>query len=243
MLLHRSVFASPEGWLAFIVIVFLYVVRRTARSGEAFPWLYYLFFVSGFPALIYQIVWERALFTIYGVNIQSVTVVVTGFLLGLGLGSLVGGRLSRVPNIPLLALFGMAELGTALFGIFSLSLFHRVAIFTAGSAALEAGLVSFALVVIPTMLMGSTLPLLTAHMVRLSWNVGRSVGMLYVANTLGSAAACFVAAALTMRIFGQSGSVAMAVALNTVIGAGVLALFRSRWAPSLAGTADRKSVV
>ena len=49
-------------------------------------------FFSGFPALLYQIVWQRALFTIYGVNIQSVTVIVTVFMLGLGLGSLAGGR-------------------------------------------------------------------------------------------------------------------------------------------------------
>src|SRR5579862_6413789 len=54
-------------------------------------WLYGLFFLSGFPALIYQIVWQRTLFIIYGVNVESVTVVVTAFMLGLGLGSLVGG--------------------------------------------------------------------------------------------------------------------------------------------------------
>lgn len=53
--------------------------------------------VSGFPALIYQIVWERALFAIYGVNIESVSIIVTIFMLGLGFGSLVGGRLSKVP--------------------------------------------------------------------------------------------------------------------------------------------------
>ncbi len=43
-----------------------------------------LFFFSGFPALIYQIVWQRALFVIYGVNVQSVAVVVSAFMLGLG---------------------------------------------------------------------------------------------------------------------------------------------------------------
>ena len=53
------------------------------------------------------------MFTLYGVNIESATVVVTGFLLGPGLGSLVGGYLSRISNMPLLALFGAAELSTA----------------------------------------------------------------------------------------------------------------------------------
>ena len=57
------------------------------------------FFFSGFPALLYQIVWQRALFTIYGVNIQSVTVIVTVFMLGLGLRKPRRGRLSTVPDI------------------------------------------------------------------------------------------------------------------------------------------------
>ena len=39
--------------------------------------LHALFFASGFPALLYQLVWQRSLFTIYGTNVESVTVVVT----------------------------------------------------------------------------------------------------------------------------------------------------------------------
>src|ERR1700704_2786353 len=67
-------------------------LNNVAMENARFRWLYLLFFVSGFPALIYQIVWQRALFAIYGVNIESVTVVVSAFMLGLGLGSLAGGR-------------------------------------------------------------------------------------------------------------------------------------------------------
>ena len=52
------------------------VRRRSSRLGEPMPWIYYLFFFSGFPALIYQIVWERALFALYGINVESVTVVI-----------------------------------------------------------------------------------------------------------------------------------------------------------------------
>ena len=73
-------------------------------------WVYVLFFISGFPALIYQIVWQRALFTIYGVNIESVTLVVSAFMLGLGLGSLLGGMVSRIPRLLVLVAFGSVEL-------------------------------------------------------------------------------------------------------------------------------------
>ena len=121
----------------------------------------------GFPALLYQIVWQRTLFAIYGVNIESVTVVVSAFMLGLGLGSLAGGRVSKI-SAPLLLIFGAVELGIAAFGLVSLPLFHWVWRFTAGAPPLQTGIlfVLFALVVIPTIGMGVTLPLLVSHLVK-----------------------------------------------------------------------------
>ena len=186
--------------------------------------LYALFFLSGFPALLYQVVWQRALFTIYGVNIESVTVVVSAFMLGLGLGSLGGGWLSERPGIPLLAVFGIAELGIGLFGVFSLGIFHYVAQYTAGTSALGTGAITFVLLLVPTALMGSTLPVLTEHLVRISGNVGRSVGSLYFVNTLGSATACFCAVVFLMYRFGESGSVMLAAAINAMVGLTVLIL-------------------
>jgi len=148
-------------------------------------WVYLMFFFSGFPALIYQIIWQRALFSIYGVNIQSVTVVVSAFMLGLGVGSLLGGFVSNSSKAPLLAVFGIAEVGIAIFGVFSLRLFDGVGQLTAGVPPLQTGLITFGLVVIPTTLMGGTLPLLTAYLVRRSGNVGASVGTLYLSTRSG----------------------------------------------------------
>src|SRR3954462_8659357 len=91
-------------------------LASAVRPGpnELLPY-YLLFFVSGFPALLYQVVWQRALFTIYGVNIESVTLIVTVFMLGLGLGSLAGGRISRMSGLRPLAAFGMIETGIGVF--------------------------------------------------------------------------------------------------------------------------------
>src|SRR3954467_3862342 len=95
---------------------------RDQRVGHWTRILCVLFFFSGFPALIYQLVWQRALFRIFGVNIESVTIVVTAFMLGLGLGGLAGGWLSKRRGLPLLLLLAAIEGLTGAFGLFSLAI-------------------------------------------------------------------------------------------------------------------------
>jgi predicted membrane-bound spermidine synthase len=180
-------------------------------------WLPVVFFVSGFAALVYQVVWQRALFAIFGLNIESVTVVVTAFMLGLGLGSLAGGALSRFSERSVLLWFAAAEAGIAAFGALSLDVFAMVGAATLLSSGFVTGLVTFTLLLVPTLLMGATFPLLVAHAVRLSGNVGRSVGTLYFMNTLGSAAAAGVTAILLLRHLGQQRSVLVAAALNALV--------------------------
>jgi spermidine synthase len=180
-----------------------------------------IFFCSGIPALIYQLVWQRSLFTIYGINVESVTVVVTAFMLGLGIGSFAGGRLSRL-RLPLLGVFAAVELGIGAFGYFSLGLFHAVGELTLQLSAPLTALFTFLLVLVPTLLMGATMPLLTAHLVKHSGNVGRSVGLLYFVNTLGSAFACFIVASFLMRLLGQQGAITFACGINLVVGGGAL---------------------
>jgi len=211
------------------VVVFLLFTARARRLRKPMPWIQILFFCSGFPALIYQIVWQRALFAIYGLNIQSVTIVVSAFMLGLGLGSLAGGALSKTTRLPLVVWFALAELGTAVFGVGSLKLIGWIAEFTTGSSPAVTGLAAFSLIIVPTVLMGATLPLLVEQSVRSSRNVGQSVGGLYFANTLGSGVACFVAADVLLRLLGQSGSIRFAACINALVATGALIYsFRSQ---------------
>lgn len=191
-------------------------------SGVPLPFVYAVFLLSGFAALTYQVVWQRSLEAIYGVNIESVTIVVSAFMLGLGLGSFVGGQVSERPGRPLLAWFGVIELCIGLYGIASLWLFHSVGTATAGLGAGVTFASTFALVLIPTALMGSTLPLLVAHTVAREHNVGRSVGMLYFTNTLGSAVASFATAVLLLGKLGQARTVWFAAACNALAGGSVL---------------------
>jgi predicted membrane-bound spermidine synthase len=191
----------------------------SARQEKSPLFLSLLFFSSGMPAMVYQIVWQRALFAIYGVNAESVAVVVTAFMIGLGVGSLVGGRLStRFPRHGIL-MFGIAELGVALFGLASLHIFHWAAARTAGTNLVLTVVFSLLLLLIPTVLMGATLPLLVEHLVLRTNHVGTSVATLYFANTFGSAVACYLCATVVLRNFGQSGSVTIAACTNTAVGA------------------------
>ena len=201
------------------------------KTGVSLPVVCTIFFFSGFPALIYQLVWQRSLFAIYGINVESVTVVVTAFMLGLGLGSLAGGAVSRLKKLPLLTVFGLVEIGIGAYGYFSLQIFDAVGEATLGVGVWTTGAITFALVLVPTLLMGATLPILVAYLVRRTGNVGRSVGLLYFVNTLGSAAACFAVALYLMREFGQQGVVTLAAAMNGIVAVGALAAGMTGKAP------------
>src|ERR1700733_3330886 len=182
-------------------------------------WVYVIFVLSGFAALLYQVVWQRALLAIYVINVESVTVIITAFLLGLGLGTLAGGAVSKDPKRPVLMLFSLVELGIGLYGFASLALFRWTGSLTLGIPTLATFFMAFALVLLPTMLMGGTLPLLVAHSVRRSGSVGRSVSVLYFVNTLGSALASAAAVFLLLGNLGQRRTVALAGCINLTVSA------------------------
>ncbi len=191
---------------------------RTTQGGVP-GWLGLVFFGSGFAALLYQVVWQRALFAIFGINIESVTIVVTAFLVGLGLGSTLGGWLALRAAGNALIVFAALEFGIAAFGCFSLAVFHQAGEVTLSMPGFARAAVSFTLVLFPTILMGATLPILVGHTVRLSGNVGRSVGLLYCVNTAGSAVASLAAVMLFLGAFGESGTIGIAVLMNLAVAA------------------------
>jgi predicted membrane-bound spermidine synthase len=189
-----------------------------------------LFFISGLPALIYQLTWQRALFRIFGVNIESVTIVVTAFMLGLGLGSLLGGLVSQRRLLPILPLLCAIELLTGAFGLFSISIFESVGTLALGIPLPATAAVCLALVLVPTLLMGATLPLLVGHLVATSpgVGVGRPVGELYFVNALGGAVACLLATLVLFPFLGMHGSILVGVAGNLTVGLSAIALHLGR---------------
>ncbi|WP_407165904.1 fused MFS/spermidine synthase [Bradyrhizobium sp. ORS 111] len=196
----------------------------SASSALRYRILLVLFFFSGVPALTYQLTWQRSLFRIFGVNTESVTIVVTAFMLGLGLGSLAGGWITRRYIVRPLLLLGGIELLTAIFGLASLWIFEQV-----GDLVLEWSLpaiaaVNLLLVLVPTLLMGATLPILVSYLVRTSGQIAHSVGLLYYVNTLGASAACLLCAFVIFPYFGMHVAVYVAAGINIAVAVGAFAV-------------------
>jgi predicted membrane-bound spermidine synthase len=192
-----------------------------------------VFILSGMAALLYQLIWQRSLLVLYGSNTESVTMIVSAFLVGLGFGSLAGGALSQRKGVNLVAAFSLIELLIGLYGFGSLRLFHWVGDLTLSAGTIETGVLAFALVLVPTTLMGATLPLLVTYRVQAIGHVGRSVSWLYFVNTLGAGIGAFLAPTVFLRHLGLSGSVRAAALLNLLSASSIFGfwLWRRRTKP------------
>ena len=200
------------------------VDSTTAPLASRVRLLCVLFFFSGFPALIYQLTWQRSLFRIFGVNTESVTIVVTAFMLGLGLGSLAGGWVSKRRNVKALLLLGVIELLTAAFGLISLTIFEQVGHLVADLPLVAMAAINLLLVLVPTLLMGATLPILVSYLAKKSGQIGSAVGTLYFVNTLGAGAACLACALIIFPFFGMHAAVWIAAGINVAVGIGAIAV-------------------
>ena len=200
-----------------------------------------LFFLSGATGLIYELLWVRVLYQSFGSTIQSVTTVVAAYMGGLGLGAwLFGRRVDRTPRPAVL--YGRLELAIGIFGILSplvLGLAHWVYIGTAGalalggaaSVALRFGLAALVLL-IPTTLMGGTLPVLTRALMGEDRALLKpSLGRLYGLNTLGAMTGTALAGFLLIEFVGVRASLWATAAVNLAIGIAAIVLGREQSLP------------
>lgn len=203
-------------------------INANARLRTVHYGLVLLFAVSGAAALTYQICWQRLLFEGFGVDIESVTIVVSTFMLGLGLGALAGGELAdRYPD-RVVPMFAMIEIATAAFGVYSPHLIRAVSAAAVNGSLATIAAVNFGLLLIPTTLMGATLPILVTHVVRRYQNLGVSIGVLYFANTLGAALGAGLTGFVALYYFGLTSTIYIAAALNLIVSAAVWFVLRPR---------------
>lgn len=190
----------------------------------------FVFFFSGSAGLIYQVAWQRALTLYYGVGSVSVAIVVSVFLLGLGLGALAGGWLAERVTARVLLYFGI-ELAIGACGLASLYVFAGLLPVLASLSLASGFFLISVLLVAPTILMGMTLPLVLKILNAAEHDAGHSLSVLYFVNTLGAAFGALFSAYILISFFGISGAVATAAAINFVLAVVVLLAFvlAQRW--------------
>ncbi len=189
-------------------------------------WIIMIYFVSGACSLIDEVVWVRLLKLTLGNTVYATSVVVSIFMAGLALGALIMGRFSDRVKKPL-KLYALLETLVTISALslpWILKLTDRFYIWLYRSYNLERWqlliaqiIISAAVLLIPSMLMGSTLPLLGRFVTSLEKQVGHLVGRLYALNTLGAALGCLLAGFLLIRYFGVMGTLYIAAILNLMV--------------------------
>ena len=191
-----------------------------------------IFFISGASGLIYEIVWTRMLTLVFGNTSYSVSTVLASFMGGLALGSwLIGRFVDRIKN--LLRLYGILELLIGMFALlipyllsllnpFYREIWHSMKLSMPALNAVKFVL-SFLVFLVPTILMGATLPVFSRVFVTSRAELGKKMGLLYSINTFGAVFGSFLTGFILIAIFGIYKTTVLAASLNILIGA--LALF------------------
>lgn len=176
-----------------------------------------IFFISGLSALIYQVCWQRLLFTGFGVDLTSITVIVSVFMAGLGIGAFFGGRIADKFPQNIISIFCLIEFGIGCFGLFSHMFIQNLQEIMIHANLMTTALGNFTLLLFPTFLMGATLPLLTSFFDQYIKNIGDSIGRLYFYNTLGAAFGALATGFILFNHLTISETIYIAVTLNIAI--------------------------
>lgn len=192
-----------------------------------------IFFCSGFSALVYQIVWQRVITLYHGMGSHTITLVVSVFMLGLGLGGLLGGMLAqRVRN--LIRVYFLIEILIAVIGFSSLPLLTALGKASTGWGSTEQLVMTFCCLLPPTILMGMTLPILTELMVRMRTGFLESLSTLYSVNTFGASVGAIVTAFGLISFAGLDWAVICAACINLLLAVLIFPLARTVPSDSLA---------
>ena len=199
--------------------------------------MFALFYVSGIAGLIYQVLWLRRLSLVFGVTVYAASTVLAAFMAGLAIGSALANRILRGGRSPLFA-FGVAEILVGVTGLLSPLLLdaaatlyaalHRAAPDSLGLLTAARLVSSFAILAVPTAMMGVTLPLLSAAVTTRQAS-GTGISLLYAINTLGAMTGTLLSGMILIPAIGIQQAFLLAAALN--VGVGVVALWLGVYPP------------
>lgn len=208
------------------------MVSVASHKAQAYSlrglWLIALCFVlSGATGLIYEVLWARLLGLVFGATTFAVSCVLAAFMGGLALGSAWAGRFAARIKRPLRA-YGMIEIGVALYALAVPLLFRLIdqayaliwSNFHPGFYAFSTWrfLLSCAVLLVPTTLMGATLPILSAALVRSAGYTSASVARLYSFNLAGAIFGTLFAGFFLLPQLGVRQTIWTAATINFIIG-------------------------
>lgn len=189
--------------------------------------------LSGFSALVYEVVWTRALALVMGSTTYALSTMLAAFMAGLALGGWLGGRLADRRE-DCAGTFAIAEIAIAvtgplvfiaikaldpiyawLFQVFHLSFF---------SFSIAQFVLAFLLMLVPTVIMGATFPLALKVRARSMECLGRKAGGVYAINSLGAVVGSMAAGFLLIPFVGSLNTVFFAGFVNMLVGSVVLFL-------------------
>ncbi len=188
--------------------------------------LFFFFFLSGMCALIYEIVWLRVLGLIFGNTTYATSTVIAGYMAGLGFGAFFFGKYINQRKEPI-KIYGFLEGGIAFYSfltplIWKLInhlniLFHHWVNPSFFQASIFKFVVAFLALLIPTFLMGGTLPVLSRYFAPQNERASKAVGFLYAINTFGAVAGVFLSGFVLLEKVGVWQSLVIAGLVNLLI--------------------------
>ncbi|HEY4228893.1 MAG TPA: fused MFS/spermidine synthase [Thermoanaerobaculia bacterium] len=194
-----------------------------------------LLFGSGLSSLIYQVAWMRDLRLVFGFSTAASAAVVAIFLGGLGLGSRVLGRVADRAERPL-ELYGKLELGIAASAAVTPGLLWLIrAAYLALGGSVTMGLIfgsvvrlvlSALVLLVPTFLMGGTLPAASRAVETDDDADRRRMAVLYGANTIGAVAGTALSTFWLLEALGTRETLWAGCVFNALIGLAAVALGR-----------------
>lgn len=206
--------------------------------------LFCLFF-SGFAGLAYELMWTRLLSFSFGSTTLSFSTVLAVFFGGLALGAFFAGKRSARLKRPLRT-YAWIELGCGVAGLLLYPILENLgslfASFDPGPnlfGMLVRFLVSVPLLLVPTLLMGATLPIVCAGVIDEDDEVGRGTALIYGINTLGACIGAYLVTYHLLHAFGVFGSNMLAVAANVIAGSAALLIDRTGGARTNIKTAQK----
>lgn len=201
-------------------------------------WFFFFFFFSGFCSLLYEVIWVRLGMAHFGVTTPIISIFLSLFMAGLGLGSWLAGRWMRTMETHSggfsLRLYAAAELVIGLsawvvplemdWARNSLESYNGDLSVSSLNYYWLAG-VWITLILLPwCTCMGATFPFAMAAIRKLSSASQRSFSFLYLANVLGAVLGALLPAFVLVEIFGFRGTLRVAAICNLVIAVTALIL-------------------